>query len=115
TAVHEPRLPYPFYGLTYLPLIAATTVFSYRFGKRGNDLFARPLRQFAVIVSGLLLAISFGHPKALFPVAGVMTAVFAVQTVLFRDRRLIGPGIVALIAAAIGFTPFATTVLKLTR
>lgn len=110
-AVHEPRLPYAFYGLTYLPLLIVATFGSFLAAKRGSDLFARPLRHFAVGVPCLLLAVAFSHPKAVFPVGAAMVAVFALQTMLFRDRRLILASIIAFIAAAFGFTTFAAEVL----
>jgi len=91
-AVNEERLPYAFYGLTYLPLIGAAML-SYRLAVRfGSDLFAVPLRHFSIALSALLLVASFTHPDlTLYPaflVGGVMTIVFALQTVLFADRRL---------------------------
>src|SRR5581483_11124548 len=84
--VHEERLPYAFYGLTYLPLLLAVTVAaraltSIRDKRVPDDLFAPPLRLFAVALGCLMLAVSLGHPKATFPVGLCMTAAFAFQAI----------------------------------
>lgn len=112
TAVHEQTLPYAFYGLTYLPLLCGLMVAGRGAAKRGQDLFARPICHFSVGLAAVLLLASFSHAKAVFPVNLVMTAVFTVQAFVFRERRLIVGGILAWIAAAIGFMPFATGVLN---
>jgi len=125
--VHEPRLPIPFYGLTYLPLILGVMTLSWwRMGDRrvallttdglgspshGSELFSRPLRLFSIGLGCLMLAVSLGHVKALFPVALCMTAVFALQVLLFREGRLALLAIAAWIVASAGFAPFAESVL----
>ncbi|MCH8828482.1 MAG: hypothetical protein IID45_02780, partial [Planctomycetes bacterium] len=112
-AVHESRLPFAFYGLTYLPLLAGLMFFARWTSRRGNELFSRPIRRFAVGLSAVLFLASFGHVKAVFPVGLVMTAIFTTQAFLFRDRRLLAGGAAAWIAAAAGVTPFLTGVLEM--
>jgi hypothetical protein len=109
--VHEQRLPYAFYGLTYLPLLLGLMVIGRKLTSAGNQLFARPIRVFAVALGCIMLAISVGHVKAVFPVALCMTLAFGLQVALFRDGRLALLGVVAWIAAAIGLVPFVQTVL----
>ncbi|MEX0702521.1 MAG: hypothetical protein WD069_10545 [Planctomycetales bacterium] len=119
-AVHEPKLPYAFYGLTYLPLLAACALAYRPVARRLGDLFAVPLRRFSVGLAGLLLVVSWthllgspsGHPKAVFPVGLAMVAVFAAQTFLFRDRRLLLPACAALCAASLGLPVFVEQVLE---
>jgi len=106
-AVNESRLPYAFYGLTYLPLIVGSLVAAKVLQRRGNELFARPLAQFFVGVSLLLLILAFGHVKALFPVAVLLSAMFAMSTVLLDDRRLALPALTAFLIAVVGAVPFA--------
>ncbi len=113
TAVNESKLPYAFYGLTYLPLLSVLILAAAQLARRGNDLFAIPLRKFATAIAVLLFAVSFTHDKALFPVSVVMTAVFGIQTFVFRKRLLIVPAIAALIAAGFGFVSFGEEVLGL--
>jgi hypothetical protein len=109
--VHEERLPYAFYGLTYLPLLLTLTIFGRRLAKAGNDLFAKPLIAFSIVLGCLMLAVSFGHVKALFPVAMSMTLMFSLQVILFREGRLALLAILSWIVTAAGFSAFATTVL----
>ena len=109
-AVREARLPYAFYGLTYLPfLIVLTTVAGWA-GRRGNPLFAQPARRFAVGLSCLLLAAAFQHEKAMFPVSAAMVGMFALQLGLFRNRRLLYPAIAAFVGASFGLSTFVTGV-----
>src|SRR5262245_46462838 len=56
-AIQEERLPYAFYGLTYLPLLLATMVASRRRARRGDTLFAAPLRHFSIGLGCLMLAV----------------------------------------------------------
>jgi len=109
--VHEERLPYAFYGLTYLPLLASLMLIGSKLTSAGNKLFAGPIRQFAIALGCLMLAVSVGHIKALFPVALCMTLAFGIQIVLFRDGRLALVAVVAWLMAALGLVPFAGHVL----
>jgi hypothetical protein len=110
-AVHEARLPYAFYGLTYLPLIAAAIAASRLATRAGNWLFGEPLRAFSTALSCVLLVASLGHAKAMLPVGLVMVALFAAQTALYRDRWLCVPAVAAWFIAAHGVTPFCVGVL----
>jgi hypothetical protein len=80
--------------------------------RRGDELFVPRLREFSIGVGALLLIASLSHVKAIFPVSVALTALFAAQTALFRDRGVLRFGIAAWMLAAIGFTPFATRVLS---
>lgn len=111
-AVHEPKkLPYAFYGLTYLPLVLTLLVSAKVLLKRGTEWFARPIQQYAIGLSLLLLATSLGHIKAMLPVALAMTGVFALATVLFRQRLLAWPALVSFGLAAGGLSAFCEQVL----
>jgi hypothetical protein len=109
-AVHEQRLPYAFYGLTYLPFLIVLTMAAAWAGRRGNEVFAGPGRRFAVGLSCLLLAAAFQHPKAVFPVSAAMVGIFALQIRLFRKGPLLYPAIAAFIGASFGLSIFATDV-----
>ncbi len=110
SAVHEHRLPVAFYGLTWLPLILATTYVSVRAARRDDRLIAGPARRFTMIVATLLFALCFSHPKAIFPVSAVMTATFGLQAVLFRERRLLIGSAAAWIGLCIGSQTFLNLV-----
>lgn len=109
-AVHEPRLPFAFYGLTYCPLIAACTLFAALLRRRGEALFAKPLRLVATVLPWLLLGVSFTHPSAVLPVALVSCVTFVAQGLLFRERQCFVPAAIAFLAAAYGTTGFALRV-----
>lgn len=109
-AVHEARLPYAFYGLTYLPLVLVASGVAALVDRQGVTLFARPMRRFCVGISWVLLAASLGHAKALLPVAIVMLGVFACQARLFWDRRLALAAIIAFLIAAAGSALFVEQV-----
>ena len=104
-AINESKLPYAFYGLTYLPLIVGTLVAAAWTKWRGNELFSQPLRQFVIGISSLLLIVAFGHVKALCPVAVLMTAMFAIMTTVLGDRRLSVLSLTAFLVAAAGAVP----------
>lgn len=108
-AVNEDRLPYAFYGLTYLPLIMGSLAAAAWTRSRGSELYAQPLHQFVVGLSSLLLVVAFGHVKALFPVAMLMTTMFSLMTRLLGDRRLAVPGLTAFLIAAAGVVPFVNS------
>lgn len=110
--VKESRLPYAFYGLTYLPVLLGFLLASVFAQRHRKDVFAIPLRQAAIGLAGLLLAAALGHPKATFPVALTMAGVFSLQAVCFHDRRLLIPVNLALVGATWGFHAFQTTVLE---
>ncbi len=112
SAVREPRLPYAFYGLTYLPFLVVTTVLATWRRRREDTLFAPTLQRFSIGLGGLLLAVSLTHAKALLPVGLVMSGLFAVQMVLFRDRRLLLPAIAGTLFAAGGLSSFVTGILQ---
>jgi hypothetical protein len=109
--IHEDKLPYAFYGLTYVPLLMAAMLGGWALRRPGSDLFGRPLRTFAVGLACVMLAVSVGHVKALVPVALVMTFLFTLQVILFRDGRLAVLAAVSWITAAGGGTAFASQVL----
>lgn len=106
-AVHEPRLPLAFYGITYLPLLSALLGAAWYAERRGSRVFAGPLRACCALLPLVLLALGCTHPKAPLPVGLVLTAFAGWQTVVFRDRRVIWLGIAAWLVAAAGAAPFA--------
>lgn len=113
-AVNEEKLPYAFYGLTYLPLIIAAMVASIMSQRRANigALFSQPLQWFSIAVAGILLIAALTHNKAMFPVSAVMVMVFATQTVLYRRQWLAWLAIAAALLAAYSLAPFAAAVLE---
>ncbi len=110
TAVHEPRLPVAFYGLTWLPLILSATFASARAARRGDRLIEVPTRRFAMLVAMLLFAVCFTHAKAIFPVSAVMTAAFLLQAKLFGNRRLLVGSAAAWIAVCVSARVFLSSV-----
>ncbi|MCA9122165.1 MAG: hypothetical protein KDB11_18380 [Planctomycetales bacterium] len=113
SALNESKLPYAFYGLTYLPLILVSVSAAVQLERRKVELFAKPMRLFCAGISLLLLAVSVTHAKALFPVASAMTLLIAWQANAFHARRLAGASMIAFMIASIGATSFANGVLSL--
>ncbi|MCA9049137.1 MAG: hypothetical protein KDA89_10445, partial [Planctomycetaceae bacterium] len=105
TALREPRLPFAFYGLTYLPLIVVMTAMARRREGVSRDLFAIPLKRFVTAISLLLFVASATHVKALFLVSLVNIALFMGLAIVFRDRRYAAVSVVAVVAAALAWIP----------
>ncbi|MBL9081965.1 MAG: hypothetical protein JNK76_09185 [Planctomycetales bacterium] len=110
-AIHEPRLPIAYYGFTFVPLLAAFSALGVWRARRGDELFAAPLRRSAIGLSLAFLALAITHEKAMFPAAATLTLVFAAQAVAFRNRLLVVPGIVGLVLASFGLPHFYNGVL----
>src|SRR5439155_10618817 len=111
--VQEERLPYAFYGLSYLPLLVGLVIVSARAERKGSRLFALPLRRYSFAVSCVLLAVSLTHGKAMFPVGVAMLAMFAAQARLFQRWYAALAGVAAFLIAAYGIPVFAGEVLAL--
>lgn len=112
-ALDEPKLPWAFYGLTYLPLLSAMAFLGAHWRDTQREIFARPMRLLAAGLASLLLCLAPTHPKALFPVSAGLAMFFWADTFLLRDRRLLAPACIALLACALGFETFAERVLGL--
>lgn len=110
-AVSESRLPFAFYGLTYLPLLVAATLIAVVGHRRGRELFARPTERFAIGMTALLWVVSFTHAKAVFPVGLATLLLFGLQMVLLQLSLLRFGLVAAWISLCWGLTPFLATVL----
>jgi len=108
--LREERLPYAFYGLSYVPLLLGLLAAG-AWATRPQSLFAEPIRWFVFGLSVVLLAASFTHEKALFPVGVVMLVLFAMQARLFDAWVGVLPGLLAWFSAAYGLVPFLDGVL----
>ncbi|MCA9114619.1 MAG: hypothetical protein KDA79_06000 [Planctomycetaceae bacterium] len=82
--VRETRMPLAFYGLTWLPLLAALAGVVPFLRRRGHVVFVRPMELFSLVLTGCLFLVAFGHVKALFPVSLALGGLSIVQTVVFR-------------------------------
>ena len=110
-AVHEERLPVAFYGLTYFPLLAVLSIVAKWRERVGDGVFATPMRQFAVGLGVVLLAVSITHVKAAFLVSLATVGLFTLQSLLFRDRRVVSFGVASWLVATVSFEPFLTDVM----
>lgn len=111
-AVHEPKLPYAFYGLTYLPLLAVLSGLAGWLQRRGELLFSRRIQMWSVICPALLLVVAFGHTKAVFPSCAALAVLFAAQIFLFRNRVVVLLANLAFLGAAWGGPAFLEGVLS---
>lgn len=110
-ALHEQKLPYAFYGLTYLPLLGILLGWVARApaGLRGH--LVQPVRIYCRLLTLMLLALSFTHPKAVFPVGAALAGFILLEAIVFGDRRLVFLAIAACAAAVAGIVPFGEQVL----
>lgn len=112
-AVHESRLPLAFYGLTYLPWLLVLTTAARLLSRRGIELFATPMRQFAATVPVLLLIAAATHPKACFPVGLALSLLILVQIYLFTRPGLVWPMLAGILLATAGLPTFVNDVVGL--
>ncbi|MEO2016479.1 MAG: hypothetical protein ABGZ53_19145 [Fuerstiella sp.] len=98
-AINEEHLPLAFYGLTYLPLLAAIAAGSRWFERRSQISFSRPMKHFVTVMTAVLFCAAFTHPKALFLVSLVNVVSFIGYAYLFADRRYVVPALGALVLA----------------
>jgi hypothetical protein len=111
-AVSETRLPIAFYGLTYLPLLVIVSLVARQLQKADDDVFAVPMRRFAVGMGIVLLAVSVTHVKAVFLVSLAAVALFGLQSWLFKSRRIVALGVVAWVMAMLSCETFLIDVVK---
>ncbi len=111
-AVSEERLPIAFYGLTYLPLLVVVSLVARWKQKAGDEVFAVPMRRFAVGMGVVLLAVSVTHVKAVSLVSLAAVALFGLQSCLFKSRRIVALGAVAWMMAVLSFETFLIDVVK---
>jgi hypothetical protein len=109
--VHESKLPFAFYGLTYLPLLSVLVIASRQAKRIGSDLFALPMQHFAFGLTCVLWALSMTHEKAMFPVGLCLALIAAVQVRVLRSWPAVVPALCAWISAAYGLPTFAANVL----
>ncbi len=108
-AVREETLPYAFYGLTYLPLLAGLTFVGARLLRQGKALFGRPIRALAIVLPCLLAVTSVTEIKAVLPVGLSMAVLFGIQAFAFRKPWLLLLAGAAWLHAAIGSVFFWNT------
>ena len=108
-AINEQRLPLAFYGVTYLPLIAGLSILARKADRAANHRLCDPIKQFVTIIVTLCFAAAVTNLKAAFLVSLINIAVFTALSVIYLDRRYIAGTLVALIAVAATFVPFANT------
>ncbi len=124
-AVNEPTLPMAFYGITYVPMIIAITLFAWmcrpraylqaaeldstdvRLANRWRwSVFHRPAQAYATLLTALLLVIATFNLKAIGLVLVLDIALFAMMGVLFQDRRYLYAMLGCLVATSILAVPY---------
>ncbi len=100
-AIHQPRLPLAFYGITYLPyLLANAYLFRVAEGRRWEHI-ASPVRIFVTLVSIIWCASSLTNAAAAFWVSVFFIAAWTTFAVLMNDRRFVAGSLIAAVSAAI--------------
>ncbi len=106
SAVGESRLPIAFYGLSYIPLLLSLTVAGRYFHRKNDVVFLAPFKHFTTGLAMLLLALSWTHLKAVFPVAAINVAFFALLANTYRDPRYLAGMMASATIAVATWTPF---------
>ncbi len=99
-AIGEDRLPFAFYGLTYLPLAIALVIASRMTHHRGHTYLSIPTKYFVICLSVVLSVLSWTHVKAIFPVAVIQVLLYAWMAHQLCDRRLAVLSLASLTVAA---------------
>lgn len=106
-AVNEKKLPFAFYGITYLPLLGLLTGVCIWLNRAHRFDMSNTIQLFITGVTVLLWCSSLFNTKAAFIVAAINMAAFLVYAISFRDRRYaIGTLIATMLCAAL-WVPFA--------
>jgi hypothetical protein len=106
-AVNEKKLPFAFYGITYLPLLGLLTGVCYWLTKKHRFDMSTPIQMFITGVSAFLWCSSLFNIKATFIVAAINLVTYLVYAVAFRDRRYAIGSLVAAVVCAASWSPFA--------
>ena len=106
-AVNEKKLPFAFYGITYLPLLGLLTGVCCWLAKKRRYDMSIPIQLFITGVTGILWCSSMFNIKAAFIVAAINLVSFLVYAVAFRDRRYTAGSLVAAVVCAASWSPFA--------
>lgn len=112
--VREDRLPFAFYGLTYLPFLLGLSLLRKAFIKKNADHLHLPITRFTTILSILLSALSLTHTKAIFPVSIALLVLHGTQVILFKKTTHAWLTLISLTLAAYGFHPFVEQFFELT-
>lgn len=108
--VGEEKIPFAFYGLTYLPLLIGTSLLAKAAKPKWENLFSIPLTHFSIGLPLVLGPVAAFHDKALFPVLCSLGLLQVWQMFLFEDRRLQFTAQLAFLGGVYGFPIFANAV-----
>jgi len=111
STVKEAALPYAFYGLTYLPLVAGLGLVGSRLQRRGDAFFAPVIAKYRLGLTAALLALGWLHPKALLPVGVALCAVCSLDALRSRGRVATILASLSLATAGLGAPTFGAEVL----
>jgi len=106
-AVNEKKLPFAFYGITYLPLLGLLTGVCIWLNRVRRFDMSNTIQLFVTGVTVLLWCSSLFNIKAAFIVAVINLVAFLVYAIAFRDRRYAIGTLVATVVCAAIWVPFA--------
>ncbi len=109
--MQESRLPFAFYGLTYLPLLVGLTLLSCWREVKNRPHWRSPIVLLSSLAPIVLLVLAGTHPKAMFPVGIALTCLIGWQLTVLRNRLLLIGMIASLLLAAAGCMTFLQVVL----
>lgn len=104
--LQTPKLPFAFYGLTYLPLILGVATLYRVLRSRTKSLLVEPLRTFACCLAVILQVAAMTNAQALFLVSAVNVVMFYVLGMILRERSIARISLISLIAAVTMLVPF---------
>lgn len=113
-SLSEERLPFAFYGMTYLPLLlswlAASTWLNARFGASVRYL-TQPMKLFATFLALATLSLSVTHLKAAFLIPTLHVLLFSLFAYSWQDRRYAAVALLSLCVSVGLWVPFANQTL----
>jgi hypothetical protein len=106
--LQTPKLPFAFYGLTYLPLILGIATLYRVFRTRIAQHLVEPLRTFSCCLAIALQVVAFTNAQALFLVSAVNIVALYLLGVILRDRNIARLSLISLVASVTMLVPFFT-------
>lgn len=110
TALNQPRLPFAFYGLTYIPLIVGMSTFYRIAGRRDPDTLLRPLANYSLGLAVFLQIIALTHPVAAFVVSAVNVVIFPLVAWMQRRDQIAHLSLVSMVLCALTGVQFWNSV-----
>ncbi len=106
--LQTPKLPFAFYGLTYLPFILGTATLYRVFRTRVASHLVEPLKTFSCCLAVALQVAAITNAQAMFLVSAVNIVAFYLLGIILRDRNIARLSLISLGSSVTMLVPFFT-------